>query len=192
MCRYNMAQKTMNGSVADQQSGHKQSNELDTILDEINTLLYLQEDCERKRRAALERIKVSRNNISLTEELLHTSLARASELDACVSDRREEVMERQKYLTAVETLLVEERGKTDQLQSSLENLRVHKDEQLELIKELYEYLSKNGIPRDKLDSILKQSNSVKRQPSGQKVNQKSTDTETYQSHHHYNKSSLQK
>ena len=125
------------------------------VVDRIHNILTCQEDCEMKRRAYLEDMESLEREIALSHELLNTTLKRASELDAASSDTRKEVVEKQKYLTAVETLLVEERHKTEQLKESVQKLEKHQQEQEHLIRDMVEHcIQSQKASREQLCAIV--------------------------------------
>jgi len=135
---------------------------VDSTLEKINDLLSLQEEYEISRQACFARVEAFQKEICLTSSLLHCALSRTAELDAEMDDRRTEIMERQKYLTAVETLLMEEAEKSNSLRQSLETLKSHKEEQLELIGVVHDHLMKAGVDKNKLDAVLRRKDSVER------------------------------
>lgn len=140
----------------------RDERDVDSTLEKINSLLSLQEEYEISRQACFARVEAFQKESCLTSSLLHCSLGRTAELDAEMDDRRTEIMERQKYLTAVETLLMEEAEKSNSLRQSLETLKSHKEEQLELIGVVHEHLMKTGVDKNKLNAVLRRKDSVER------------------------------
>ena len=135
---------------------------VDSTLEKINSLLSLQEEYEISRQACFARVEAFQKEASLTSSLLNCALSRTAELDAEMDDRRTEIMERQKYLTAVETLLMEEAEKSISLRQSLGTLKSHKEEQLELIGVVHDHLMKTGVDKSRLYAVLRRKNSVER------------------------------
>lgn len=144
--------------------GHLGQDEMDvdSTLEKINSLLSLQEEYELSRQACFARVEAFQKEASLTSSLLNCALSRTAELDAEMDNRRTEIMERQKYLTAVETLLMEEAEKSISLRQSLETLKSHKEEQLELIGVVHDHLMKTGVDKSKLYEVLRRKDSVER------------------------------